>query len=267
MSAFAQISPPLIPAQAGIHALCPGRAKRDPGPRAAICGPWVPAFGFLCERGFYVMKEKHERGLWCGRRPLWRGPTWRERRLGMLEDGGPAQIVDGSEREDVGGDIRQAGRAGTCEAVETFHRAEHRFHRRSPPRHQFVPARSPADDLALMLVGAMHDAVLDAERFEPRATCLAWIGAIAVDGAFITADQIVSDFAFIDARRGDDQASHQARALVDPDMRLVTQHSLAAAAGPTSVGLLRIDRTASGRHRRRLSLCADDGGIHPRACP
>src|SRR5438093_4697597 len=164
-----------------------------------VQSPWslVPACGFLCERGFYVMKEKHERGLWCGRRPLWRGPTWRERRLGMLEDGGPAQIVDGSEREDVGGDIRQAGRAGTCEAVETFHRAEHRFHRRSPPRHQFVPARSPADDLALMLVGAMHDAVLDAERFEPRATCLEWIGAIAVDGAFITADEIDSDFAFI----------------------------------------------------------------------
>src|SRR2546430_14619543 len=54
--------------------------------RRAVLSPFVPAKGFLCERGFYVMKEKHERGLWCGRRPLWRGPTWRERRLGMLED-------------------------------------------------------------------------------------------------------------------------------------------------------------------------------------
>ena len=119
----------------------------------------------------------------------------------------------------------------------------------------------------MVLVGAIHDAILDAKALQARPPRLERIGTVAIDRALVAADQFVGDLALVDRGRGDHHAPNQARALVDPDMRLVAEHGLAAAAGPAGIRLLRMDRTAPCRHRRRLALRADDRGIHHRVRP
>jgi hypothetical protein len=68
----------------------------------ALSSPFVPAKGFLCERGICVIDAPNWWLQWSAKEA---DPHVLAQRLCTLENGGSAKVVDGGEGEDISGDI------------------------------------------------------------------------------------------------------------------------------------------------------------------
>src|SRR3954468_19103601 len=73
-----------------------------------------------------------------------------------------------------------------------------------------VAPRLPARQGGLVLVRAVHDAILDAARLEPGAALLALVALVAIDGALVAADEVVGDEALVHSGRGQHEPADQA---------------------------------------------------------
>src|SRR5436190_2418472 len=110
---------------------------------------------------------------------------------------GAAQVVDREDGHGARGVAEQRGVARPRQAVEALGRAEHSLHRRPPPCDQSVALLLPARQLRYVLVAAMHDAVLDARRLQPRPSLLLLVGLVGIDRRLVAADQSVSNLAVV----------------------------------------------------------------------
>ena len=79
---------------------------------------------------------------------------------------------------------------------------------------QLVSPGLPARQLGMVLVGPVHDPVLDARRLEARSAGVSVVGHIGIDRARVVGDQFVGRLGVVDRGGRQPVAPDQARALV-----------------------------------------------------
>src|SRR5262245_25978809 len=103
--------------------------------------------------------------LVCGSREV-RAEWVLSRRLGWSEADGAAEIVDGGESVEVAEIVQEVGVADARPVVETFESAKYPFDGRPPGGDERIAPPLPSRQGILVLVAAMHDAVLDTACLE-----------------------------------------------------------------------------------------------------
>src|SRR3954469_11523965 len=156
---------------------------------------------------------------------------------GRGEGGGAAQVGDDREGDHVAGVAGKRRAAGAGEPVQALQGPEDALDGGAAAGDEGVAPRLPARQGGLVLVRAVHDAILDAARLEPGAALLALVALVAIDGALVAADEVVGDEALVHSGRGQHEPADQARALVDAGMEAIAEMGAAVLLRPVGVGL------------------------------
>src|SRR3954447_5038012 len=198
---------------------------------------------------------------------------WRSHHTSRGTQDRPSFEVHGqAEKTQMGMIACQAQIAGSRPAVDALEAREDLLDRGAAPSHGVVEALLPFGQ-GMMLVGPEHQPRLDAPGSQPGATLMLVIGLVGVDRLLVTADQFVGGHRIVDRSVGQLAATNDRRALVDTDMRLVAEVSLATLLGPSRIRIaLAIDQLArrasvrAGRQRvlwrlRRFHGRRDQAGV------
>src|SRR4051812_11106064 len=102
-----------------------------------------------------------------------------------------------------------------------------------------------------MLVGAMHQAVLDAGFLQTRMPSVSVVGLIAVDRPLIAAEQLIRRFSVGNRRIGDMDPANDGVTSIHARVDLIAEHALSAFSAPLRVWVKRWFRG-----RRILLRCA-----------
>src|SRR5215213_9414303 len=202
-------------------------------------------FGDLCERrsGSLGRGVLSREAGWRRRPDLELGSAVPRRRSGFGSSsgrgkgGGAAQVVDDREGDHVAGVAGKRRAAGAGEPVQALQGPEDALDGGAAAGDEGVAPRLPARQGGLVLVRAVHDAILDAARLEPGAALLALVALVAIDGALVAADEVVGDEALVHSGRGQHEPADQARALVDAGMEAIAEMGAAVLLRPVGVGL------------------------------
>src|SRR3954469_9632096 len=233
--------------------------------------PLAPAplpFGDLCETAWVRLREMI--GARLGRGPN-RSLARRRRGLGLElgsgrgKGGGAAQVVDDREGDHVAEVAGKRRAAGAGEPVQALQGSEDALDGGAAWGDEGVAPRLPARQGGLVLVRAVHDAILDAARLEPGAARLALVALVAIDGALVAADEVVGDEALVHSGRGQHEPADQARALVDAGMEAIAEMGAAVLLRPAGVGLGRNLRPKACGALGLAALGGDDRGVDQRA--
>src|SRR3954453_16924621 len=175
------------------------RQRRNPSPGRRLRAVSTSPSGDLCETAWVRLREMI--GARLGRGPN-RSLARRRRGLelelgsGRGEGGGAAQVVDDREGDHVAGVAGKRRAAGAGEPVQALQGPEDALDGGAAAGDEGVAPRLPARQGGLVLVRAVHDAILDAARLEPGAL-LALVALVAIDGALVAADEVVGDEALV----------------------------------------------------------------------
>ena len=164
---------------------------------------------------------------------------------------GTAQVEGDGDEGDLGCRLGQAEIAGADKAHPPLPDGEGGLDRGASAGDQPVEPGQPLRQLRMVPVGPAHDPRLDARGVQALAPRLGIVGHVGIDRLLVAADQKVGRHGVFDVGGRGDERPDQARALVDPDMGLVTERRAWFAPARTRVALKTLREVESPLALRR----------------
>src|SRR5436305_12290196 len=162
---------------------------------------------------------------------------WRFASCGGENGNGAAEIVGAAGEHDVYPVFGQREEAHAAQAVMLLEHGKWPLHGRAHTADQPVAAFVARGQVRMMLVGPVHQAVLDASRGETSVPGMGRVSLIAIDRPLVAADQAIGAFSVGDRGIGQFDAADDRVILIRADVYLVAKHTLVALAAPARLGV------------------------------
>src|SRR3954469_12688680 len=181
---------------------------------------------------------------------------------GCHETDGSPEIEDCGETVEVCDVVAEVAVSHAGAAIEALDVAEYSLDGSSLWSDQGIASRLPVRQVALVLVRAVHDAVLDTKLPEPAPALLVLVSLVGVNRSLVATDKCIGDQALVDMRRRKRQAPDQTGSLIGADMEAIAKITAASLAGEAGRRLLRQRRLRPGFQVGPTAGSGHNGGVH-----